>query len=224
MAARLGGGARPAWRVPTGWEGETAFLLGGGPSLAALDPERLRGRRVIGINEAGLTVAPWCEVLLWIDTRWLCWNVDRLALHTGRWKVARQDPFLRPVEIDAETLARVPAAVAANDVRVLTRERRVPLSADPTTLAGACGGGAAINYAVLAGARRIGLLGYDMRPIGQFHDRHRKASTASRYASHFIPAITRMAPRLAALGVEVFNLTPGSGLTCFPFAALEDLL
>ena len=69
------------------WTGQTCCILGGGPSLRGFAADRLRGRRVIGINEAGLTLVPWCDVLMWADQRWLDWNKDRLHLHTGALKV-----------------------------------------------------------------------------------------------------------------------------------------
>lgn len=84
------------WTVPgEAWAGQTAFILGGGPSLKGFDVERLRGRgKVIGVNNAGIDLAPWCNVLFWADKRWLDWNCDRLHLHTGEWKVSRKRPHL----------------------------------------------------------------------------------------------------------------------------------
>ena len=63
-----------------------------------------------------------------------------------------------------------------------------------------------------------------MRPCGQFHERHRLPSLPERYARNFLPSIRRMAPALAARGVEVLNATPGSALDCFATARLEDVL
>jgi len=34
------------------WEGETAFIVGGGPSLLDVDISVLEGKRVIGVNNA----------------------------------------------------------------------------------------------------------------------------------------------------------------------------
>ena len=209
--------------MPRVWEGETAFLLGGGSSLAKFDASLLEGRRVIGINEAGLSLAPWCEVLYWADGRWLEWNVDRLGLHTGRWKVSRQNPQQRTKDCDRETAGKVEDAIARFGILHLPHEKKAALSDDPGRTAGACTGGSAINLAYLLGARRIVLLGYDMRP-GHFHDRHRRPSKPESYVGRFIPTIRRMAPSLAARGVEVLNCTPGSALDCFPTSGLEAVL
>ena len=119
----------------------------------------LPGRRVIGINETRLAIAPWCNVLCWADTRWLEWNVERLGLHTGRYKVCRQSPTLRTRGCDRETARKVAAAIAEHGILHLPHERKAALSHDPGRTAGACSGGSAINLAYLFGARRIVLLG-----------------------------------------------------------------
>ena len=198
------------WTVPTEWRGETAVLLGGGPSLGAIDPALLRGRaRIVAINDAGLVLAPWADVLLYADDRWLAWNRADL----GRFRGGRLVKRCRPL-----------VSFAAPDVHVIERApHRVDLSDDPRWVAGFCSGGAAINLAYLFGARRIVLLGFDMRP-GHWHDRHRTASDPANYDRRYAAAIARMAPRLAAAGVDVVNATPGSALRCFPILRPEDAL
>lgn len=203
------------WTIPhDAWAGETAFILGGGPSLKGFDAERLRGRgRIIGINEAGLTMAPFCDVLFWADKRWLDWNVDRLHLHTGRWKVTRKRPHI-PLPYDVKTLRFLP--------------RR--FSRWPDAVGGWCGGSSAINLAFLLGAKRICLMGFDMHDVpmdrwqeGNWHDQHQEPPLEGQRANKFIPAIEMMAPILASAGVEVVNMNRNSALKCFPFADLEEM-
>lgn len=202
------------WNVPAeAWAGETAFILGGGPSLRGFNVERIRGRgRVIGVNEAGLTLAPWCDVLFWADKRWLGWNHDRLHLHTGQWKVTRKRPHV-PVPFDVRVLRFLP--------------RR--LSHWPDAVGGWCGGSSALNLAYLLGARRIVLLGFDMHDVpverwqeGNWHDRHRDPPLKDQRASKFIPTLEAMAPELERAGVEVVNVNRESALRCFRFADLKE--
>lgn len=200
------------WRVPAGlWSGRCAFILGGGPSLKGFDVERLRGRGpVIGVNNAGLDLAPWADVLFFADgqTRWYGWNKHRLHLFQGEYIVTRtqipagHDPQLRRLQfVPKENLSREPDAVA-----------------------GFCGGSSAINLAYLFGARTIVLLGFDMKPNGNWHDLHKLPCLPNQHRDKFIPALERMAPELARDGCLVINATPDSALRCFPMADIEDVL
>ena len=212
------------WRVPLGeWAGSSAHIVGGGASLAGFDGAVLRGQRVIGINEAGLTLVPWCDVLFWADTRWLEWNVDRLRLHVGPRKVCRQSPFVRTRSCSKETAKEIERAVTQFRILHLPQERKAALSLDAGRVAGIDSGGSAINLAYLLGANPIYLHGFDMKP-GHFHDRHQVASRPERYADELIPSLRRMARSLEARGVEVINCTPGSALDCFAFRDLGEVL
>ena len=59
------------WSIPREWPGETAFVVGGGPSVLSVDLEALRGRRVIVINSS-VHAVPWADYLYFGDWRW--WN------------------------------------------------------------------------------------------------------------------------------------------------------
>lgn len=196
------------WQVPRAWEGETAFVLGGGRSLDLVDVGRLReAGRVIAVNDAGLVRAPWADVLYFADAKWLNWNRDELHRFTGSRLVTR--------------MTETPAA--GREVLQVHRDKVNGLSRDPGAVAGWCSGSNAINLAFLFGARRIVLLGFDMRP-GRWHDRHKRRSKPTIYADRFIPALERMARELRTEGIDVVNATPGSALACFPIAHPDGLL
>ena len=65
------------WTVPREWPGETAFIVGGGPSVLGQNLEALRGRRVIVINSSVYAV-PWADICYFGDWRW--WNENRAAV------------------------------------------------------------------------------------------------------------------------------------------------
>jgi hypothetical protein len=196
------------WSIPLGeWKGEAAFILGGGPSLKDFDAERLRGKgKVVAVNDAGLYMAPWADVLFWADKRWLDWNHDKLGLHTGRWKVTRKAPHIE----------------TGHDIRWLDFLPRA-LSLDPWRVGGWCGGSSAINLAFLLGANPIVLLGFDMRP-GNWHANHQKPPLVGQHCDKFIPTLETMAFALEKHGAAVLNANPRSALRCFPFADIDELL
>jgi len=196
--------ARPAGE----WAGRDAFIIGGGASLSGVDVEQIRGRgHVIAVNDAGLDLAPWADILFFADgwPRWFSWNYRRLPEFKGGLIVTR---------------AKVPQV--DDRIRLLRHDPAAALSQDPQRLAGYCGGASAINLAYLMGARRIVLLGFDMQG-GNWHDNHRAPPLENAFARHFIPSLNRMAVELAAAGCEVFNANRDSALKCFPFCDLEDL-
>jgi len=198
------------WRVPPGeWAGRRAFILGGGASLAAFDVGRLQGQgHVIAINDAGLDLAPWADILFFADgcERWFGWNRDKLHLFKGARLVTRR---------------RVPDVPK---LHMLKHDADAALSRDPGVLAGFCSGASAINLAFHLGASEIVLLGFDMRP-GHWHDNHKLPNPLPQpYRDQFMPSLTRMSFELAQDGCRVLNATPGSALRCFPVADIEDIL
>lgn len=193
-----------SWSVPYEWEGETVYVIGGGPSLRGFDWERLRGKRVIATNNSGFRV-PWADVMYWADLRWYEWNKDRLSEFKGKYLVTKSRP---PKRDDL-------------DIKVI-QHRFHGLSHDPSIVAGWCGGSNAINLAYLFGATRIILLGFDMTG-GNFHNEHRVDTIEDFYKAKFIPAIELMAKHLGQAGIEVINANPSSQLKCFPIVNFDDI-
>lgn len=197
--------------------------MGGGPSLKGFDAEILRGKgRVIAINEAGLTMAPWADVHFFPDLRWIGWNIDRLDLFTGRHRITRQSLSTPTSAYDKKMARRVAAAESALNIKYVERDTKKPFSWAPTKVAGSDGGSNALNMAALFGAALVVLLGFDMRP-GNWHDKHQKQALVSSYG-RFRENMTRMVPFLEKHGVEVINCTLGSALECFPKKSLEAIL
>lgn len=198
-----------AWTVPRLWPGETAFVLGGGPSLADFDVGRLRGRRVIATNDA-YRLAPWAEFLIAMDDRW--WGWHRAAV--GREFAGGHIVTIWPWGGDGR-------------LRVLQRTGLVGLETEPN---GICFRRtvlhAAINIGVHLGAARVVLLGADMETAADgrthWHQGHPKGAPEDRYGKMMRDLETTVKP-LAAAGVAVLNGTPGGRLEVFPRIHVEEL-
>lgn len=213
------------WTAPRLWGGETVFILGGGPSLKGFDASVLRGRgKAIAVNDAGLILAPWADCLYFADKQWHDGDLRKGGSWQGNWRDL--DLYTGPDDGPRLIVTRADELELGDqrDIRHMIFERRVPLSTDPARLAGRSGGANAMNLALHFGASRIVLLGFDMRPSGNWHDRHGQPQKASRYPEAFVPEQYQMAPVFERLGVQVLNATPGSALGCYPMVDLEKLL
>ena len=202
------------WSVPCLWPGATVACLGGGPSLTVEQLNELRGRaRVIAINDAW-RLAPWADALYACDGRW--WRKqDGVRAYAG-------------LKI---TLSNSAAQVAAwPEIKVLENTGTEGLELSPHGLrTGRNGGYQAINLAVHLGARRILLLGYDMRLSADgrshwFGDHADWPTRPNIYRDVFLPHFEGLAHALDAIGVAVVNCTPGSALQVFPTAPLDQAL
>jgi hypothetical protein len=83
-----------------------------------------------------------------------------------------------------------------------------------------------INIAYLAGARRVLLLGYEMRfPGGKshWHGGHPIKVPETHYTA-YARKFETMLPQLKRRGVEVINCTPDSAIKCFPYQELSCAL
>lgn len=191
------------------WEKSECFILGGGPSLADVDVECLRGRRVIAVNNA-YRLADWIDVLFFGDCRWYPVHRQALLSFAGL-KVTRCEqhvdkPGIRVIK-------------SRNTPRGLSRDQGV---VGWNLSSGAC----AVNLATLFGARRVVLLGYDMRKVNGENNWHRDYQTKARHDPYarFLTAWPAIARDAKAMNVEIVNATPGSALDLFPIVDLRDVL
>ena len=199
------------WTVTPEWYGETAYLLGCGPSLNRADVNQLQGRRVIAINDSYL-LAPWAEILYWCDNKWWLQHKERIA-ETFRGRV----------------IATLENQI--DGVRALRNAGQLGLETDPGAIRnGSNSGYQAINLAVHLGVKRIVLLGYDMQVNG---DRlHWQPRTDMQTAQGFqrtlqvtmLPKFEYLREPLRRLGVEVVNCTVNSALKVWPYRILEQVL
>lgn len=191
--------------IPRLWPKETIVCVASGPSLTYADPARCRPHaRILAVND-GVDRAPWADALYAAEEKWWTWNQGSLP----RYKFTVSEP-----------------AAMRYSLQFVKPQQEAGLCLDPDGIAhGGHSGYGAVNIAYHLGAKRIVLLGYDMQPgpEGQHHffGDHPDGSHLA-YASRLKlwPALDAA---LHAQGVELFNATRQTALTCIPCVQLEDL-
>ncbi len=178
------------------WSGRCVHVLGGGPSVAGFDVSLVSGDIVIACNNAGLDIMPEADCILVMDARWLQWNADRLGENRSPLKVYTQKP---------------PRFEPPQGWTFIARNDTDPLSHSLESLSGACSGAKAINLAYLLGASEIILHGFEMKPVGNYHDDHKVETHAHLFESKFIPSILDMVSAIDGR-CRVVNATPDSAL------------
>jgi hypothetical protein len=200
------------WQTPRIWARETAYLVGGGPSIRRANLSQLIGKNIITINDS-FQLLPWAEVLYFCDRKW--WNTRCSKVSStflGRYLVTLENVISR--------------------IHRLKNTGQEGLEENPAGLRNGCNSGyQAINLAYHLGASRIVLLGYDMKVTnGESHwnVNRPEMETPGAYVSIFqytmLPRFQTLVEPLERLGIEVINATPDSALTCWPYLPLEETL
>lgn len=192
------------------FEAADVFVIGGGPSLRDFDWTLLKGKPTIGCNAAFLLGCGICRVCFFSDLHWFDTFNDRLTEYPGM--VVTHCPELS--EKRPAWLHFVP--------------RREPgLWVDG--IGGGSSGAGAVNLALLLGARRILLLGFD-GALAQDGRSNWHENTIEPPNPHVYPKfdedlffVAKMLP-LCFPGREVINLTPNSTINHFPRGELRNFL
>lgn len=176
------------------------IIAGSGPSLTAEVVRICRGKEMIAVNDA-CRLFPGYPVYS-SDQAW--WRKYALTLTAP--KLTCTGDHLSEEDI---------AEQDALDIE------RVPIEHGP------CSGYAAINLAVHFGAKRIGLVGFDMqRREGATHFYGNRTDGLRDNGEYqlFLSEFDGLANRLKAAGITVFNCTPNSALTAFKFLPLQRFI
>lgn len=191
------------WEVPANLFVGDVLILGNGPSLKHHWINACPWMNTIAINDAYLR-APRADVLYFADEGWYKSHKEHLDVYEGPLAVTRS-------RFDRDNSCRL-----GSKLRVVDRSWGCGISRSPSHLAGFDSGSNAINLAYLGGAKRVLLLGFDMRP-GHWHSRRYEDDCPdTHYADWFMPSHRAMAEALQDTDCEVINITPDSALTCYP--------
>ena len=201
------------------WDGQDVVIIGGGPSLKGFDIRRLRNFpcKIIGVNRAYELIDP--DILFGMDTRFFDWA------YTGHFGEAIQKQYL---SLTCKIMAGVDTQPSDPRVQRIPRNGSITLSRtfkDGIFVNGNSGFGA-LNLALMMGAKRVYLLGYDCitgkssETTNHWHDGYndgQRAGVYSRFASSFREYADQFKER-----AEIINVNRESGISCFPFGDLPD--
>lgn len=194
----------PKWEPTEEWKGEDAYVVGGGPSLTHFDWALLRRRNTIGCNSAFILGADIVKINLFADYLW--WQkIGKFegASYGGRMVAAVRRLRGHPC----------PWLLTVDRVNHGLHTKALGYNGDA--------GSMALNLALLLGAKRVFLLGFDMQlgPEGQanFHTLRYEPAKPTVY-HRFIEGYADVVKDLPIKfpGREVVNVTDGSALDCFP--------
>ncbi len=198
----------PLWTPEPVWQDQDVFVIGGGPSLRGFDWSLLHAENTVGCNTAFTLGEQVCKVCVFGDFAW--WQEFKLQLAQYKGTVFTNVPNLYDSKIPW-----------------LWFMRRVPRGLHTDALGWNGNTGAvAINLALLLGARRIYLLGYDMKRPGKnpnWHDKvlrpaANKPHVYEAFAQEFLYVKRDWKNKFADR--EIVNITKDSGLSpsVFPWA------
>lgn len=211
------------WKTIELWPNSTVFIIGGGESLIDFDFSPIKDQRIIGVNNAygdlikktdkKVYYAPrdWVDVCFFGDTRWFDWHRESLKSFPGL------------IVTSLLSLKDVPW------LKCINRSNREGIETNKNILSwNRCSGLSAINLAVHFGAKKIVLLGFDMKKgIKQdnYHKDHlaQVAENDNPYPRYFraIPHIKKDADDL---GIEIINTCMDSAMDHFPKIPIEEVL
>lgn len=199
------------WIPDKEFDGQDVYIIGGGPSLREFDWKQLENKNTIGCNSAFRKGSRICNICFFSDPKWFDKFYEELSAYKGR--LVTHNPSLK--KADEEWLY------------VVERGTRKGLYKDRLCYGGNSGCGA-INLALLMGAKRVFLLGFDCKP-GKNNEAnwHKWQIEPMMPGLHdkFLKGFKQLAEALPQVfpECEVINLTPDSAIPYFTFNQFEKV-
>ena len=207
------------------WQGQRAFILGGGPSLQGFDFDRLKGERVIAVN-AAFIFCMFADILFFMDKANFHAPLTKGRMRDGA-KKAWEDFKGYKVFLDLLNNRKIPGCYQ------LYANSTIPMGLTHTMKKGLVhgdnSGHGALNLAYCLGANPIYLLGYDFYFVGpkkirgHFHKIYNHELSETGFKS-FIKYFKKSSEILRRVGIQVYNCNPKSHLKYFDFADIDKVL
>lgn len=196
------------------WAGETCIIVAGGPSAKETQIEEARGQaKFIAVNTS-YKLCPWADVLYACDMGW--------------WRVHKGVPDFAGLKVSQDVRVNSEKAWNIRLVRCDRSSRGLVLQPRGRIGWGGHGGFHAINLAVQFGAKRLLLVGFDMRIDKglHWHGAHpRGLNNPSRpTVDRWRVALDGLAEKFRKLGIEVINCSAASSLTAYQKMELIEAL
>jgi hypothetical protein len=229
-----------SWQVPRIWEGGDVWIIGGGPSmtkqfsipdkvvqsvLSGASPASvyspymsyLHDKHCIGINMS-YKIGTWIDIIFFGDNNFFFQNKDELAKFSGI-KISCHN--------EVEKYPWVKYLAKDSRGRGITDNPKMVCWNNNS-------GAAAISVAVNAGAKRVLLLGFDMK-IGEsnmqhWHDLYGKGECTDLRRIQKLPfdrhlrGFAEIKKDAKKRGVEILNISPSSAIEEFPKLSLKELI
>ena len=197
--------------------GDTVFVIGGGPSVLSILPDRsvLDNKPVIATNNA-YQLFPKAIVTHFADRQWYLWHKDQIKEFKG--------PVSSCVLSYTHNNAEFPKL---GIVSFIHGDRKGGIETDNVKLGGNNAGHQAINIAYYFGFKNIILIGFDMNPNDKrshWHSAHKRATNFGNYEGTMIPGMKTIVPFQEKLGFKVWNANPEAYLKCFEFTDINKWL
>lgn len=184
------------------WKGQSAIVIGGGPSLKAFQFKFLIGENTIGVNDAFRLGPKITKICLFGDSTW--WHKVKFDL----------DQYIKA---GGRAFSVCPSLEGFNlpNICQLERAPRKALGAGGALAWNFSTGAAAVNLAVNLGAAQIFLLGFDMGlaldKSSHWHQYLYRQTASEDVYVRFLRGFDALAKGLKELpDVKVFNVTDGS--------------
>jgi hypothetical protein len=191
------------------WAGETCFVAGSGASLTEEVANVCSCYRSIAVNDAHRRL-PFADVLYGCDAEW--------------WNYYKGVPGFKGEKWSAHCSSMSPKleCAARHNLRLVRATQAHGFSLRPDLIHfGSNSGFQAINMAILWGATKIVLVGFDMKGT-HFFGEHPMALVNTGTMWPFLLVYFDTAP--APPGVQILNATPGSALTKYPSVDIKEFM
>lgn len=192
---------------------QDVYLIGGGYSVQDTDLNKLQNRNTIAINDA-YEIFPNATALFWGDSGWFGKHGAGLITHSTKLRFHARNHGETHIKKNI---------LAPGDATVLRRTGDYGFDPDPDSVRGNNSGVQCLNFAINMGAKRIYLIGFDMRdsPLQRgkthYHDNRTLPMKHDTYSRLFIPSMISLDKEVRRLNikVEVINCSKTSAITCF---------
>ncbi len=200
-------GSAGLWNPPTIWSGQDCYIIGGGPSLTGFDFSVLKGRNVLGCNDAFRLGPEIVSYAVFGDAAFF--HRHAREMQESKVLLVTCSPSLMPIQFPG--------------LLQLQREKEGLHSGSSVGWNNSTGA-MSINVAISLGATKIYLLGFDCCNQGDKSHWHRhgrmltRAFTFDRFNTGF-----KMIAACLPKNVQVFNVTDGSSqLKSFPKVSFQE--
>lgn len=201
------------------WPNSTIFVLGNGPSLGLIKGSKcFYDKHVIAVNSA-FYIGNFVDVLFFGDAKWYWWNEENV----NKFKGLKYTLNLCRKDVDKSLEGIV-------DLNIIKRGSVRGINIDPNIVCfNRSSGGAAVNLAYHLGAKRIVLLGFDMKYVNKKRNYYNYGmwGNVHNLKCDFISGEViwgKVQVCANDLSIEIVNATPNSALPVIKKVSLKNIL